>query len=82
MITNLTCYFEESTFIDNVMQNNLSLAKRYAFDKRFIDDQIRWDNLPYPDIFGMELQETIQGNTVQFLGSKINRREDNSLRWI
>ncbi|GBG68049.1 hypothetical protein CBR_g1170 [Chara braunii] len=81
-IANLTLYWDEAQYVDNLQRVDPSAASRYAFTYRFIDDVLTFDCLPPSSAhYGLEWKETTAADgSCTFLGAKLQTRADGSLR--
>ncbi|GBG62545.1 hypothetical protein CBR_g31184 [Chara braunii] len=81
-IANLTLYWDEAQYVDNLQRVDPSAARRYAFTYRFIDDVLTFDCLPPSSAhYGLEWKETTATDgSCTFLGAKLQTRADGSLR--
>ncbi|GBG61181.1 hypothetical protein CBR_g19257 [Chara braunii] len=80
-ISNLTIYWDEARFIDDIRQHDPQAAQRYAFTYRLIDDVLSWAQLPPPSEHYLEWKEiTATDGSCTFLGMHLRVRSDGSLR--
>ncbi|GBG85632.1 hypothetical protein CBR_g40360 [Chara braunii] len=81
-ISNLTLYWDEALFIDDIRQHDPQAAQRYAFTYRLIDDVLSWGQLPPPsEHYELEWKEiTATDGLCTFLGMHLRVRSDGSLR--
>ncbi|GBG76228.1 hypothetical protein CBR_g21976 [Chara braunii] len=81
-IANLTLYWDEARFVDDLQRRDLRAAQRYAFTYRLIDDVLSWGHLPPPsEDYGLEWKETTTPDgSCTFLGAHLQVRPDGSLR--
>ncbi|GBG79359.1 hypothetical protein CBR_g29507 [Chara braunii] len=81
-IANLTLYWDEARFVDDLQRRDLRAAQRYVFTYRLIDDVLSWGHLPPPsEHYGLEWKETTTPDgSCTFLGARLQVRPDGSLR--
>jgi len=72
-IANLTLYWDEACFMDQLETHDLECAKRHSHNDRYIDDILTFDESPpSQEIYGLEWAETTCADgAVNFLGGKI-----------
>ena len=83
-IANLTLYWDEALYIDNLVTNdNLNLAKKHLHTRRYIDDIFSMDvTPPSQTIYGIEYKETTKMIGVEFLGAIITQNNSNGYEGI
>lgn len=81
-IANLTLYWDEASYVDQLMAKDLREAQKHAFTSRFIDDVLSWGVLPPPpSVYDLEWKETTHPDgSCTFLGAKIRIDTTGSLR--
>ena len=80
-IANLTLYYDEATYIDQlIQQQDIQSARAHAHTRRYIDDLLLWNTTPpHQDIYGLQYSETYEpDNSITFLGAKITTLPNNN----